>query len=292
MSNEATNLNVLDHVLRAVREGRAAIDRDPFPHLVVENALPDELYETIERCFPETEYVAQTDGPEDNRTYLRSSDASLEDADLPEFWRAFIETNTGHAVFESACAIWGDDIRERHPGLAANFGKALEDFTTARRSGKGDSPANRRADLMIDCQFGVNTPVTAIGTPRGPHVDRGAKLFSALLYIRDEKDESTGGEYELFRLRRGPFPKSKMKKVPERYLETVKKVPYRPNQVVMWMNTADAVHAVAPRSITPFPRRYIAVSGECFGGAMPSAFFSHFPEWDSPIGRLRAAIGI
>ena len=33
------NLSVLEHVLRAVREGRAAIDRDPFPHLVVENVL-------------------------------------------------------------------------------------------------------------------------------------------------------------------------------------------------------------------------------------------------------------
>lgn len=292
MSETAMNLNVLDHVLRAVREGRAAIERDPFPHLVVENVLPDDLYEKIEREFPVTEYVAQTDAPEDNRTYLRTSDASLEDEDLPSFWRSFIETNTSRPVFESACGIWGDDIRDRHPDLEANFGKALEDFTTGRRSGQGDSPANRRADLMIDCQFGVNTPVTSVGSPRGPHVDRGAKLFSALLYIRDEKDESTGGEYELFRLRRGPFPKSKMKKVPERYLETVKKVPYRGNQVVMWMNTPDAVHAVAPRSITPYPRRYIAVSGECFGGAMPSAFFSHFPEWDSAIGRLRAAIGI
>lgn len=292
MTEETTNLNVLDHVLRAVREGRAAIERDPFPHLVVENVLPGDLYEMIESRFPTTEYVAQTDGPEDNRTYLRTSDESLEDEELPAFWRSFIEANTAHAAFESACGIWSEDIRERHPDLAANFGKELEAFTTARRSGKGDSPANRRADLMIDCQFGVNTPVTAIGTPRGPHVDRGAKLFSALLYIRDEKDESTGGEYELFRLRRGPFPKSKMKKVPERYLETVKKVPYRANQVVMWMNTPDAVHAVAPRSITPFPRRYLAVSGECFGGAMPSAFFSHFPEWDSPLGRLRAAIGI
>lgn len=292
MPEASTNLNVLDHVLRAVREGRAAIEREPFPHLVVEDVLPPDLYDTIESRFPTTAYVAQTEAPEDNRTYLRTSDASLADDALPDFWRSFIEANSAHTVFQSACEIWGDDIRERHPGLATNFGKELEAFTTARRSGKGDSPANRRADLMIDCQFGVNTPVTAIGTPRGPHVDRGAKLFSALLYVRDEKDESTGGEYELFRLRRGPFPKSKMKKVPERYLEPVKKVPYRPNQIVMWMNTPDAVHAVAPRSITPFPRRYIAVSGECFGGAMPSAFFSHFSEWDSPIGRLRAAVGI
>lgn len=286
------NLSVLEHVLRAVREGRAAIDRDPFPHLVVENVLPDDLYATLEGAFPETGYIAETDALEDNRTYLRTSDSSLGDEDLSDLWRAFIEANTRHAVFENACAIWGDHIREHHPELEANFGKPLESFTTGRRSGKGDSEANRRADLMIECQFGVNTPASKVGAPRSPHVDRGAKLFSALLYFRDEKDESTGGEYELFKLRRGPFPKKKMKKIPERYIETVKRVPYRANQIVMWMNTADAIHAVAPRSIAPFPRRYIAVSGECFGGAMPSAFFSHFPAWDSPVGRLRAAVGL
>ena len=83
-----------------------------------------------------------------------------------------------------------------------------------------------------------------------------------------------------------------MKKIPARYIELVKRVPYRANQVVMWMNTPDAIHAVAPRGVTPFARRYVAVSGECFGGAMPSAFFSHFPEWSRPVARLRAMLGV
>lgn len=292
MPEDTPSLNVLEHVRDAVRAGRARIDRDPFPYLVVEDALPSALYERLEAAFPSTEYIAETDTFDDNTTYLRTSESSLADPELSDLWRDFIETNTSHAAFEAARAIWGDDIDAYHPTLAENFGKPLDAFTTARRSGKGDSPENRRADVMLDCQFGVNTPVSEVGAPRGPHVDRGAKLFSALLYFRDEKDESTGGEYELFRLRRGPFPRRLMKKVPPRYIERVKAVPYRANQIVMWMNTPDAVHAVAPRSVTPHPRRYIAVSGECFGGAMPSAFFSHFSAWDSPLGRLRAELGI
>ena len=289
------NLDVLGHVVDAVRNGRARIDRTPFPHLVVENVLPTDVYATLDEAFPSIEYVADVPVGEEiqsNTTYLRTSDRTLEDETLSPLWREFVETNTGRNVFEHAIELFGADIAERHPTLEANFGKPLAAFTTARRSGKGDSEANRRADLMIDCQFGVNTPVQEMGAPRGPHVDRGAKLFSALLYLRDEKDESTGGEYELFRLRGKPFPRNKMKKVPERYIESVKKVPYRTNSLVMWMNTPDAVHAVHPRSITPFPRRYIAISGECFGGDMPSAFFSHFREWDSPLSRLRTAVGL
>lgn len=283
---------VLSHAQRAIQEGRAQIVRDPYPHLVVENILPQDVYDELEASFPSVEYVADGEEIENNRVYLRTSDRILADPDLSSLWRDFVETNTQRAVFETMLGIWGEDIARCHPGIEANFGKPIEEFEIARRSGKGDSEANRLVDLVIDCQFGVNSPVRKPSAARGPHVDRGAKLFSALLYFRDEADRSEGGEYELFRLRRGPFPQSRMKKVPRRYVETVKRVPYRANSLVMWLNTPDAVHAVAPRTVTDFPRRYIAISGECFGGARPSGFFSHFPEWDRPIGRLRAALGL
>ncbi len=287
--------NVLDYAKSAIDDRRAVIERDPFPYLVVENILPADVYAELEANFPSIEYVAElAEGEqiENNTTYLRTSDRILADPELPALWRTFVETNTSAAVFETACAIWKQDIESRHPGLEANFGKPLESFETARRHGKGDSEANRRADLMLDCQFGINSPVRERSTSRGPHVDRGAKLFSALLYFRDPADASEGGEYELYRLRRGPFPQRKMKKVPDRYIECVRRIPYRANALVMWLNTPDAVHGVAPRSVTTFPRRYIAISGECFGGARPSAFFSHFPAWDTPLGRLRSEIGL
>lgn len=286
------NLNVLEYARKAVESGRAKIESDPYPHLVVDDVLPADVYSALEPIFPSVEYVMDGKPVEDNRTYLRNSISTLADPDLAPIWRDFHETNTQRSVFEQACAMFGDEIARIHPQLEENFGKPLEAFTTARRQGPGDSEGNRKADLMIDCQFGVNSPVVEVGTPRGPHVDRGAKLFSALLYFRDEKDESGGGEYELFKLRRGPFPRNKMKSVPHRYVETVKKVPYRSNRLVMWMNTPDAVHAVAPRTKTAYPRRYIAISGECFGGAMPSSFFSHFSQWDEPLAQLRATVGL
>jgi hypothetical protein len=302
---ETSRPNVIDYAREAVArargeatatalapEARATMSRDPFPHLVVENILPRELYESLDQAFPSDDYVIDGAPFEDNRTYLRTSDQSLADPDLPPLWRNFIETNTTQSVLDSAIAIWADEIARCHPGLEANFGKPLEAFEAARRHGTGDSPANRGADVMIDCQFGVNSPVRRVGTPRGPHVDAGSKLFSALLYFRNEKDEQEGGQYELYRLRRGPFPKNRMKKVPDRYVERVKQIPVRGNSLVMWINTPDAVHAVGRRGVTPKSRRYIAISGECFGGARPSDFFSHFDAWDSPLGRLRASIGL
>ena len=129
------NLDVLGHVVEAVRSGRARIDRNPYPHLYVEDVLPPDLYEAIDRAFPSIDYIADV-GPgevvEQNTTYLRSSDRCLEDEALPDFWRAFIETNTQRTTFEHAVELFGADIAERHPTLEANFGKPLDEFEDVR----------------------------------------------------------------------------------------------------------------------------------------------------------------
>ena len=279
--------NVYDHA------SRAQIDRDPYPHLVIENVLPEADYKALEETFPTVEYIAQSEQVENNRTYLASSERVLADPRTPEPWRAFFEAHTQRSLFDSAMKLWQEDIERLHPDLEKNFGKTLDHFEVAqRREGKGEADANRSADVVLDCQFGVNSPVTELSSTRGPHVDSGAKLFSSLLYFRHEDDDSTGGEYELYRLKDAPYPRSKMKHIPERYIESVKRVPYRPNTLLTWINCGESIHGVTPRSVTNIPRRYVAISGECFGGARPSEFFSHFPQWDTPIQRLRAKLKV
>jgi hypothetical protein len=271
---------------------RASIELDPYPHLVIENVLPEADYNALEESFPSVEYIAKGEKIVNNRTYLANSDRVLSDPDTPEPWRAFFAAHTQRSLFESAMALWRTEIERLHPGLEANFGKRLDQFEVARRSGKGDSEANRRADIMLECQFGVNSPVTAESSTRGPHADSGAKLFSSLLYFRSDDDDSTGGEYELSRLRGGSYPRSKMKNIPARYLESVKRIPYRRNTFLAWLNTPESIHGVTPRSVTSTPRRYVAISGECFGGARPSEFFSHFEQRDRPLQRLRAKLKV
>lgn len=290
-----TSLFVLEHVRAALDAGRAKIERDPYPHVVVEEVLPRALYDRLEAGFPSVESIADRAGDEPieaNRTYLRPATDALDDPTLDPTWRALIDANTRPEAFEPARAIWREEIARCHPDLEANFGKPLDAFSAARRRGRRDGPDNRRADVVLDCQLGVNTPVRSPGSPRGAHVDRGAKLFTALVYFRDEKDDSEGGEYEMFRLTRGSFPYRHRKHIPDRYLASARRIPYRANTLVMWLNTPEAVHGVRARSVTPFPRRYVAVSGECFGGARPSAFFSERDEWRTPLGRLRRAVGL
>ncbi len=268
----------------------ADIDRDPFPHAVIENILPEADYAALEETFPSLEYIVGDQEVLNNTTYLATSQSVLADPRTPEPWRAYFDAHTQRSLYESVLKLWQPDIERLHPGLTENFGKPIEDFEVGQREGAGDSEANRRTDIVLDCQFGMNSPVTHSTSTRGPHVDRAAKVFSSLFYFRSERDDSTGGEYELYKLRGKPYTRNKMKKIPRSMIECVKRIPYRRNTLLTWLNSGESIHAVSPRSVTPTPRRYIAVSGECYGGAREGGYFCHFDEWDRPLARLRTKL--
>ena len=56
------------------------------------------------------------------------------------------------------------------------------------------------ANVLLDAPISINTPVT--NTPssviRG-HIDKSAKLFAGLFYLRLPDDTSTGGDLEIYK---------------------------------------------------------------------------------------------
>ena len=266
----------------------AHLHREPFHHYAIEEALPEALFTELADSFPSLEYVAGTGVLENNRPYLKSASEVLADDALPAAWRAFFEAHTAPAFFKQLLTLWGDAMRAAHPRLEDNFGKPLEDFTIGVRApGKWDSAANRQTDVVLDCLFGVNSPVKTPTPARGPHVDSPAKLFSTLLYLRDPEDDCEGGAFELYAPKGRLYPKRQYKKIPDHRVARVKQVPYQANTLVGWLNGARAIHAVEPRSVTERPRRYIAITAECYGGREARGHFLHDPSWSSLTGRLR-----
>lgn len=125
-------------------------------------------------------------------------------------------------------------------------------------------PQNLRADVTLDTQFVINSPVTVTSTVRGPHVDKPYKLFAAILYMRHPDDRSTGGDLLLYRYRDGNAVFDRRQHLDERHVESIARIPYRANSLIMWLNTPDALHGVTPRSVTGMPRRYINFLAECY----------------------------
>jgi hypothetical protein len=263
----------------------------PFPHFVLDEALPPDYYRDLEAAFPALEEIAG-DGPLKNNTaYLRSAVDVLADPSTPPIWRDFFQTHVDPAIFHRLLQLWGARLPAIHPGIEENFGKPLSEFSIGlRQNGKWGTEANREHDVVMEVMFGINSPVTEVSSVRAAHVDSGAKLFSALIYFRDDADDSTGGEFEIFRTR-SMYPQAQMKRIPERYLERTEVVRYGANNLVSWLNSARSVHAVSPRSVTRVPRRYVAISAECYGGRARDGFFLHDPAWETPLARLKGLFG-
>lgn len=243
------------------------IRREPFPYAVIENALPPDYYEMLAASFPATADFGREGELGNNKLHHLASRDVLDDISVPEIWREFIAYHSSADFFRKICRIWGKEIETSRRELLQGYDKPLAEFSVGRRvEGKRSSEGNQNSDIVLDCQFSINSPVTELSSVRGPHLDSPFKLFAALLYFRDPEDDSSGGDFEVYRLKPYRLPLPKPSKVKSGYVELIERVRYAPNTLVFFVNTRHAYHGVTPRTVTRRPRRYINFLGECYAG--------------------------
>ena len=173
----------------------------------------------------------------------------LGDRRISALWREFFDYHTSADYWRDVTRLFAPYFRREFPGLEERMGRPYEDWRVMPRGFAGE------ADVRLDCQFVMNTPVTRKSTVKTPHVDLCDKIFSALFYMRDPEDHSSGGDLDIYDWRREPrFIKHRTL---NRDVELVKTVPYRANSYLCFVNSAAAVHGVSPRDLTQVPRRYI-----------------------------------
>jgi hypothetical protein len=247
---------------------------EPFPYLHREEALDPALYADLAAAYPSLRQLLCGRPGGNNQLFNVAAFRVMEDPAMPAIWREFFAYHCSSAFLSEALTFWGRAIDAEYPQLSAWLGKPLTELRVARRSaGKSKSDANLAADMVLDVQFAVNSPVTERSTVRVPHLDNPWKLFAALLYFRLPEDGSTGGDLMLYRLSGEHYHHDAQMNVPERFIEPFHTVPYRANAMIMWVNTWRSFHGVTPRSVTAVPRRYINFVGESYrlstGGFFP-----------------------
>lgn len=228
----------------------------PYPHLIDREALPADQYERLQSHFPSLETLAGGPLPTMENAALRlSSKAVLGNPAIAEGWQDFFALHTSSAFWADIVRLFGDHIRRSHPQLEARVGRPLADFRIGRR---GDP---RPADIRLECQFAINTPLQRPSSVKTPHVDKRETLFAGLFYMRSVEDRSTGGDLELCRWKRRPrFLPYRM--ILPQDVSPAETVSYAANSFVCFVNSAAAVHGVSPRSPTPLVRRYINLIAE------------------------------
>ena len=103
----------------------AHVSTDPFPHIVIEDALPEDLYADLARAFPHDEIVRRGKALRDKGKFSYDASRVLASEEIDIRWRDFMAYHTSQQFFCEVISLFGDHIRRLHPGLEARLGKSL-----------------------------------------------------------------------------------------------------------------------------------------------------------------------
>ena len=239
------------------RATRGQLVDDPFPHLVLHEALEPEYYRELAAEFPAAEIILDGRPPVSNRNFRYPANVILDDLRINAQWREFTAYHASQQFFNRVLELFDSRILELHPRIEASVGKPLSEWQSSVRFRE---PIR---DIALECQFAYGAPVEERSRVIGPHVDREVALYAGLFYMRDEHDDSEGGDLEFYRLKAGkPAFGQGSRCVADNRVTRCKTVRYASNTLVFFLHSPYALHGVSPRSPTSFPRRHINLVGE------------------------------
>jgi hypothetical protein len=223
---------------------------EPYAHYARADVVPAPLYQELAAEFPTlATIVNERSDIGSNEAVRMTVKQVLTDRRISPLWREFFEYHTSADYWRDVTRLFAAHFRREFPGLEDRVGRAYEEWRVVPRGYAGE------AEVRLDCQFVMNTPVRRKSSVKTAHIDLCDKIFSALYYMRDPRDHSEGGDLDIYDWRREPrFVKHRAL---NRDVEVVKTVPYRANAYLCFVNSPQAVHGVSPRGTTDVPRRYI-----------------------------------
>ena len=237
---------------------KLTVQADPYPHVVIEDALPWDLYEQLEREWPEQQLLATQ--PHDNGIcYRLKADSMLRPGLVSEAWRKFTEYHTSVKFYNEVKNVFKVYITDL---------PNIENSLSPRGWDKGNDM------IGTDCQTVMHSPIDF--SSRTPHIDNPREIYAGLLYMPYPKDDSTGGE---FQIHRSVGEIKRVNKNGGREVEVknqgsiVKSVPYKRNTFVIFCNNSSAsVHSVSKRENATLHRRSVNVIAEYNRVAKKSMF--------------------
>lgn len=237
---------------KTLLEGVASnqVKTQPYAHLVADNVLPKAFYNKLAADFPKPERFTKGLEKVDSNQAIRIR--AIDIMYNPEFsaeWREFFRYHTSQDFWADIVRVFGEQIRKAHPNLEQRAGKKLKDWVAKVRGADGP------ADIILDAQFVVNTPVTRMSSVRPAHVDDEDEIWAGLLYMRPDGDTSQGGNLDIYKFKGKPAFGGHY--APLSNVTVENSVAYAANRFASFVNSPDSIHGVTPRPPTSAYRRYI-----------------------------------
>jgi hypothetical protein len=222
----------------------------PFPHVVIENALDEQLCLQLIRDFPPQETFTQGRRVRSNQKFIHTGAMARQSPDLSECWKSFILDHLKPSIWEEMLRVFQRHFLRTYPDFEERFGR-LKDLRVGTRNIDDYS----RCDVLLDSELVTQTPV--VGPPcveRGPHLKTRNKPFVGYLYLRPDDDETEGGDHALYTLKSDASPLFDHVQALETELVTLEKViPYRRNTFVFFLNSPESIQGLTPRSSSGAP---------------------------------------
>ena len=228
------------HIARVMEQTQ--VIEDPFPHLVVENLLPEKLYQHACSIWPASSEFAG--GKNAQRHTLPVTYGCLEDTTLPKdqkvFWR-----------------IFGEVIVNRYlkPKLADKFKPFLCQKLGLEESWNSFHPDRDTCNLRQDCLIIDRDCPNML-----PHIDQLNMLAQIMIYFPEDDEHQEMGTV---------FYEGSPSTTPNNIYEVnnpadirfAKKVPYRPNTLVVFIQSPTAWHGYErPKHVDPQYARRLYLS--------------------------------
>ena len=249
----------------------------PYPHIIIENCLDEEIYNHLDKTYPNDNFIFNNSGKNDktiqsNTRYQINANQALTLNEIDNIWKLFIDYHCSSDFYQEIINAFGKDLIENFDNIKnkkKEKNKEFNELTIGIRN--KDS-----CDILLDCQVGINSKCENISTVRGPHIDNLNEMYGGLLYFKNKNDKGFGGNLEIYDTIK-PYNTLKEYKQNYKYLinknisksdqKTIKKineVVYNKNILVLFLNDVNSIHGVSDRHPNNISRRLVNIIGESY----------------------------
>jgi len=254
---------IKEHVNRAI--AAAPILTDPYEHIVVERLLPDDVYSLLLRAIPPAEFFDDHDRIKQNLTFPMEYGPAL----TAKAWGYFDEV-IAREIIRSAV------LEKFYQPLQAHYADVFGAESVGRANALPQAASSGR--LML------RRP----GYHLDPHRDPKRSMLTCLMYLAREGDSEEYGT-QIFRVHGDAQADYKQTYYPEQAggkCELVKMVPYRPNTMLVFLNSRGAhgadIPAGAPADLERFTYQfYVAPLNEALSSLIKSLPQAQRMKWRS-----------
>jgi hypothetical protein len=264
----------------------------PYPFFFIDNAYEDKIYSYLEGDYKLFHnYFEKNTQYKENNIRLQISTEEFFDSNLFQnsIWKDFVQFHTSKTFFLQLVDIFSEDMKKIYPKILdiIDKNKSNEDFLNIR-----NKKNIKEFQFVADCQPGINTPNLYKSSVRQSHLDNSAELFAGLFYLRDDLDDSSGGNMQVMEIKKNKktvfHQKSLVKNQSD--LNIFKEIKYEKNKVIFFMNTINSIHSVSPRSATSVPRNLTNIIFETYD--IKNRLFSEYKKRQNLLSKIKNLIGI